>query len=361
MSEPRHKGSPKNERTENFLRAAEFRYPKWIPARVGIMPATWRRHREELEKIVLEHPKVFPEFKPGSINFDSLLAGPTYRKGKVRDNWGCVWQNIQEGLNAIVVEHPLSDWSALESYNPPDPEREGDFDPLPDWNEVRKRFEEEKEGGRLAVGGMPHGFMFMRLFYLRGFENFMMDIALEEPELERLIEMVLDYNLRVVRKWLEAGAEMMTFGDDMGMQDRLPISPEKWRKYMKPCYARVLGMCKEEGVLVHFHSDGHILEIIPDLVECGVTIINPQIRANTLEGLGRVAKGKVCIDLDLDRQMFPFATPQQIREHIREAIDRLALPEGGLMLYAECEPDVPLRNIEAICDALEEHCGPWWG
>jgi len=290
-----------------------------------------------------------------------MLLPPTrgIARGRSGTIGGASGGTLARGWDGVVVEHPLSDWSALENYRPPDPEREGDFGPLPDWGEVRRRFEEAKREGKLAVGGMPHGFMYMRLYYLRGFENFMADLALDDPNLRRLIDMVLDYNLKVVRKWLDAGAEMMNFGDDLGMQDRLPMSPEKWRRYLKPCYARIFGMCKEEGVLVRLHSDGHILEIIPDLVECGVTIINPQVRANTLEGLERVAKGRVCIDLDLDRQMFPFATPERIREHIKEAIDRLALPEGGLMLYAEVEPDVPLRNIEAICDCLEEFCGPW--
>ena len=61
---------------------------------------------------------------------------------------------------------------------------------------------------------------------------------------------------------------------------------------------------------------------------------------------------------DLDRQFFPFATPSQIEDHIGEVFEALHMPEGGLMLYAECEPDVPLENIDAICTALEKICSP---
>jgi hypothetical protein len=68
-------------------------------------------------------------------------------------------------------------------------------------------------------------------------------------------------------------------------------------------------------------------------------------------------KGKVCVDLDLDRQLFPFATPQQIDDHIRECIAALGSPQGGLWVKAECGPDVPLANVEAICSALERHRG----
>jgi len=66
----------------------------------------------------------------------------------------------------------------------------------------------------------------------------------------------------------------------------------------------------------------------------------------------------VCIHLDLDRQLFPFATPDEIKAHVHEAVDALGSDDGGLMLYAECEPDVPLGNIEALCDAFEAVGGP---
>jgi hypothetical protein len=106
---------------------------------------------------------------------------------------------------------------------------------------------------------------------------------------------------------------------------------------------------------VYLHSDGHILDIIPDLVECGMTVINPQIRANTLDGLVRVCKGKVCVNLDLDRQMFPFCGPADLDAHVKEAVVKLGSKDGGLMLSAECAPDVPLANIEAICQAFERY------
>jgi hypothetical protein len=141
------------------------------------------------------------------------------------------------------------------------------------------------------------------------------------------------------------------------MQNGLAIGEYKWRKYLKPCYARMYGMCHEAGASVYMHTDGHILPIIKDLVDCGVNVVNPQIRANGLAGLERECKGKVCVNLDLDRQMFPFCKPEDIDGHVREAIEYLGLPEGGLWLSAECGPDVPIDIIEAICVALEKYRG----
>ena len=142
------------------------------------------------------------------------------------------------------------------------------------------------------------------------------------------------------------------------MQTSLPVSPEMWRRFVKPSYEAMFGPCRDAGAPVYLHSDGHILEIIPDLVETGVRVVNPQVRANGLDGLVEVAKGRVAIDLDLDRQLFPFATPSELDDHVGEAHEALRSDAGGLTLYAEIEPDVPLENVEAICCALERVCKP---
>lgn len=308
---------------ENCFRTMEFRYPEWIVTSVSLMPATWRKYREALEDIVARHPILFGEYKRGSRNFDELSG--TYQEGDYTDEWGCTWRNIAPGLDGQVVGHPLLDREAVRTFEAPPPGK-----------------------------GLPHGFMFQRLYYLRGFENLMMDFAEKPPELQMLIDKVLEHNLAVVQNRLKDHPKIVHFGDDLGNQVRLPIHPETFRKYLKPCYAQIFGACREAGAHVYLHSDGHLLDIIPDLIECGVTVLNPQVRANTLDGLVSMCKGKVCINLDLDRQLFPFCTPEDIYDHVQEATMKLGSKEGGLMLHAECEPDVPLENIEAICQALEE-------
>jgi uroporphyrinogen decarboxylase len=143
--------------------------------------------------------------------------------------------------------------------------------------------------------------------------------------------------------------------DDLGIQNALPISPEKWRRYLKPCFARIYQPFRDAGHYVYIHTDGHILEIISDLIDCGVNVLNPQVGANGIENLASVCKGKVCVDLDLDRQQFPFWSPEEIDAHIREAVEILGSPEGGLWLKAELGEEIQVENIEAICAGLEEH------
>ncbi len=339
--------------TVNFLKTIYFDYPKWVPCRVGLMPATWMKRREKLEDLVLKHPRLFPEYIKGSRDFD-YIYNPLYESGTHVDCWGVVWKNISRGLDSIPVSHPLEDWSDFDHYIPPDPLKDDMFGPR-DWNKIEQELKEKKKKGGLAVGReLPHGFMFMKLYYLRGFENLMLDMATGEPLLDSLISMVEDYNSAVIEKLLNLGAEYMHFGDDLGMQRSLPISPAMWRQYLKPAYDRMFRPCREAQVPIYFHSDGHILEIIQDLIDVGVTIVNPQSGANGMDNLAKIVKGKAAVDLDLDRQIFPFASPDKIREHIRQAYEKFYMPEGGFMLYAECEPDVPLENIQAICVEFEE-------
>ena len=347
----------RNPTTINYLRALYFDYPEWTPFVISLMPATWMKHRTGLEEIVLSHPHLFPGYQRGDRDFDAI-TNPLYELGLHTDCWGIVWQNIERGLDSIPIVHPLADWSTLTTYQPPDPLRDAQFG-VRDWAAVERQLGAAKARGDLLEGNpLPHGFLYMMLFYLRGFENLMLDMASDEPRLGPLLQMIEAYNLPVIAKYLALGTEYMRFGEDLGIQKSLPISPTMWRKFIKPSYERMFGPCRDRGVPVYMHSDGNILDIIPDLIEVGVRVLNPQIRANGLAGLQEIAKGKVVIHIDLDRQLFPFATPSQIEDHIGAIFDGLYLPQGGLMLHAECEPDVSLQNIEAICRAVERVCKP---
>lgn len=313
---------------DDRLKAMRFESPDFIPVHVSFLPSAWIKYRDELDAIVRRHPVLFGAPKPDR-NYDEIWS-PTYAAGDHVDAWGCVWSNVHQGREAIVTGHPL-------------PRRE----------DVRTL--------RLPIrdAGLPHGFMYLRLQDLRGFEELMIDFAEEPPELQMLIDAVLAYNRRQLEIELNKRDQpgMMHFGDDLGMQHALPISPDKWRKYLKPCYADLYGRCHAAGHTVYMHTDGQIFPIIPDLIACGVNVLNPQIRANGLDNLVRTCRGKVCVNLDLDRQLFPFCTPADIDRHVREAVEALGAPEGGLWLQAEVDDGVPLVNIEAICTALERYRG----
>ncbi len=98
-----------------------------------------------------------------------------------------------------------------------------------------------------------------------------------------------------------------------------------------------------------------IMEIVPDLVEIGLNVINPQFSCMDLKELGKITNHKLCISTDVDRQqVLPFGTPEEVREYVRNVFELLARPEGGLIWRGEVGPDVPLENVEAMLKAFYE-------
>jgi hypothetical protein len=340
---------------ENWLRVVEFRSPEWIPVSLGFAPIVWRTYRERLEEIILRHPVLFPGHKEGSVDFDAPF-GPVYREGEYyRDNWGCLWYNAQDGLEGQVVESPLADWEALESYQPPDLLTQTERGSR-DWTAIAAAVAKQKEQGHLTWGDGER--LFDRLYFLRGFENLMMDFATDDPHLPRLIEMLTEYEMQLVKRWLALGVDVIGFHTDIGSQKALMISPAKFRQYVKPMFKELFQTCRRAGTHVSLSSDGCLLEIVDDLIECGVSVHDPQVRANTIDGIARAYKGRLCATVDLDRQMFPFCTPDDIWRQVEEAVTKVGTPQGGLMLAAAVYgADVPLENIEALCAALEHFRG----
>ena len=257
----------------------------------------------------------------------------------------------------VDSEAPLADWKALDTYQPPDINKTSRYRGWRDWDRIKIDLEDEEKRGLVRRG---HGEnLFDLLCQLRGFENLMVDIATDDPHLPRLINMVTEYKMRLVQKWLSIGVDIdiISFHTDIAMQDRLMISPAKFRKYIKPMFKQIFLPIRSAGVHVHLSSDGRMLEIVDDLIECGVSMHGPQTEANTLEGIERFYKGKICINLDFDRQRLPFYRPSDIKDRMREAVERLSLPEGGLMVFCYVnDTNTPLKNIEAMCEAGYEYC-----
>ena len=346
---------------DNYLSTAAFQGGEWIPCDLHISAASWLSLREDLEEVVARHPTLFPDFQPQRFDYDNWPYDPTYRPNqRFTDAWGCVWDNAWGGLEGQVVEHPLTDWSALETYQVPDPMVTADRGPA-DWPAARKHIAEQREAGQLTSGNLSHGFLVMRLWYLRGFERLMLDLAEEPPQLGRLIDLVTDHNLRMVREWLSMGLDMMSFGEDLGSQKASLFSPATFRQWIAPAYRRLMQPCRERGAHVYLHCDGHLLELVDDLIDCGVTILNPQDLCNGIDNLAQHVKGRLCISLDIDRQrIVPYGTPREIRELIREEVMKLGSPQGGFMFAGGIYPPTPPENVDALCSALEEFRTYWW-
>ena len=353
---------------ENWLRAIEYRHPEWIPCWVSLAPNMWKHYTQDLVSMALAHPRLMSGFSAeGITDFSSMPLG--YRAGEtLTDKWGCQRLCLQDGIAGLATSHPLADWAAMATYKAPDP-LAGSLDEITQghwaflhgrsvpltWPEADREFRERRKRGELVIGDGEK--LLDRLYFLRGFENLMIDFATEPPELDRLFDMLLSYEQRLTAHWLELGVDAVSYHTDFATQTGLMISPQCFRKYLVPLFSRIFQACRRAGVHVILSSDGVTLDVADDMKECGVTMHDPQIRANTVPGIAKAFKGKMCVVVDLDQQGFPFMSPAEIRAQIDEVIDAIALPEGGLMVRANFnDTTTPLANIDAAMTTMEDLC-----
>jgi uroporphyrinogen decarboxylase len=340
---------------ENLLRAVRFERPETIPMVFHINPACWQHYpHDALQGLMAEHPLLFPGFTPSAKVTPDF--SPVQRKDQpYRDPWGCVWQTSEDGIVGVVTEHPLADWDALDEYQAPDPERTDGLVPV-DWESIGQTIATEKKRGSLLQATLRHGHTFLQLCDIRGYQALMFDMADDEPNLWRLAGMLEEFNLAVVGKYIASGAEWMSYPDDLGMQAGPMISPVHFRKYITPSYRRLMRPALEAGCVVHMHSDGDIRLLVDDMVSSGVQVVNLQDRVNGIDWIAERFAGRVCIDLDIDRQeVTPKGRPRDIDALIREEVEKLGRHEGGLMMIYGLYPEVPLENVEALMDAMETY------
>ena len=307
-----------------------FQHPQHIPVSVGLLPATWMKYRQELDALVRRHPVVFGEDQPAERDYDAIWR-ETYRAGEHVDAWGCVWRNLRTGMEAMVTGHPVPTREAVHALKAP-----------------------------VEDIGLPHGFMYLRLGDLRGFEEVMIDFAEEPPELQMLIDIVLQYNLRQLDKLLaeRTAPQILYFGDDLGMQTGPQFSPRMFKEFFQPRYTLLWGTAKKlADVKVMLHCCGGIYPLLPGLIEAGLDIIQP-VQTNARDMEPERLKQEFGRDICLwgggcdTQHVLPRGTPEEVTENVRRNVSVLA-PGGGFVFQQihNVMADVPPENIVAMLEA----------
>ncbi len=341
---------------ENYLRAVRFEFPDYIPMVFAINAACWQSYPQDfLAEQMERHPLLFSKESIPALPYTPYFPPVARKDEPYTDDFGCVWTTTTDGITGTVTGHPLADWSRFPEYRAPDPDHCSGIGPV-DWNEVKESF--SRTPTQLHMAGLRHGHTFLQLCDLRGYENLLFDMTDEEPLLYDLIELVEDFNMGIVRHWLDCGVDVMTYAEDLGMQVGPMLSPEQFRQYILPSYRRLMAPAKEKGLPIHMHSDGDIRALVDDLIDGGVEIINLQDLVNGVDWIRQRFAGKICIDLDIDRQSVTrFGTPQQVDELIKEEVSKLGSKSGGLTMIYGLYPGIPLENVTALMDAMEKYMG----
>jgi len=274
------------------------------------------------------------------------------------DPWGVTWQHVScadgKGSYTEMVEHPLAgDDSLLDSYRVPDAEEPGQYEELA---MLVRRFGKTHS----IVGGVSCS-VFEGPWYLRGMERFLQDLLVNKDYAHRLIDLVSGFYLKAGLRLVEMGCDILLAGDDVGMQDRMLISPALFREFLKPRYGRLFGEYKRAnpGLRIAAHICGFIEPVIDDLVEAGLDILNPvqplaMDPAVLKKRYGRRLSFWGAVD---DQKVMPFGSPRDVEAEVRLRISQLA-PGGGYILCPShnLQPTTPMENVHAFYRAAERCC-----
>ncbi|MGA2181979.1 MAG: uroporphyrinogen decarboxylase family protein [Bryobacteraceae bacterium] len=264
------------------------------------------------------------------------------------DWWGAGWDTRTEGYWHAFA--PLKDSLDLDCY------------PWPDPNEAALLSAAERtilgDGANYFIAPNLGMCLFERAWSLRGFDALLMDMLERTEWVEELLDRITGIQLSLSRRFLAAGVDGGYFGDDYGAQRAMLFSPRMWRRLIKPRLAKLFAVFVDAGLPVILHSDGDIRAILPDLVEIGLTTLNP-VQPEVLDHawLQREYGAKLSFYGGISTQgVLPSGTVEEVRA-ATIACARALAPEGtGLLLGPShrMQSDIPARNVEAMLDAFDE-------
>lgn len=341
---------------ENYLKTVRFETPEYIPMQFYINDSCWHHYPQEflLEQIE-RHPLLFRNVEIPKLPYTPDYHNVARKETPYVDDFGCLWETSEDGITGTVTKHPLSDWDDFADYIFPDPEKVMGIGPI-DWEKEKNTIAGLKEKGELVRRGLRHGHTFLQLCDIRGYEDLLCDMVDEEARLFQLIEGIEKFNMHLIRKYVDLEVDVLEYAEDLGMQAGPMISPEYFRTYIQPSYQRLMQPAREKGIVVHMHSDGDIKLLADDLVKGGVDVINMQDMVNGVDWIAERFSGKVCIDLDIDRQFVsPRGTPEEIDELIKTEVQKIGCKEGGLSMVYGLYGGIPLENVKAVMDAMEKY------
>jgi len=338
-----HPGASEPTSRELVEQTLAFDGPPRIPRQLWVLPWAELHHPQELEEILASFPgdvcssPLFYTTPPPS-------QGNRYVDGRYVDEWGCVWERLEEGVIGEVRQPVIREWKDLDSLRVPVECLTLDTAKIDEFCRSTSRY--------VVSGVFPRPFE--RLQFLRGAQQTYFDLADRPPELHALLKLLHEFFTAELEAWAKTEVDALMIMDDWGSQHSMLISPGAWRELFLPLYRDYVEIAHGAGKPLFMHSDGWITDILPDLIELGVDAINAQVFLMGVEELGEAFAGKITFWGELDRQrILPRATIEEVREaarRMRQAFHR----GGGLIAQCEFGPAARPENVRAFFEAFDE-------
>jgi len=363
---------------ERLIRSLRHEPVDQVPADLGgiVTGITKRAYQKLIHYLGLEEdPPVFDRKQqlviPSEEVLQILKIDTRYLFPGPRDEWKCEIREEEQGFSYVdewgiemfmprdqglyfdMVKHPLAHSSKedLDKYPWPAPDDPG----LTRGLRERARWLYENTDYALVAWG--NASIFERAWYLRGFMQFFSDLILNPDFACALMDKLLEWNLSFLDHYLGAigdWIQVLQLSDDLGHQEGLLLSPEMYRKYIKPRQAELIRFIrKRTNAFIFYHTCGAVFELIPDLIEIGVDVLNPvQVSAKGMDPV-RLKKefgNKIAFWGGIDTQsLLPYATPEEVRRQTRIRILQLGRNSGYVLNPVHnIQADVPPENILAL-------------
>jgi uroporphyrinogen decarboxylase len=331
-------------RKERMRRAVNYEAVDRIPTQINYTAVMGQKIADHF-KISVDR---LPDFLGNHMmRVDLRYPGRLSDDGEVKfDWWGVGFDTKEEGYFAAVS--PLQENPELDNHLWPDPQ---DPQLLKDVEQIIKAY------GDTYFLTPNFGFvLFERAWTLRGFEQFFMDMATDPGFTNDLLDRITEIQLALIHRYLDLGVDGGYFGDDYGAQKNLLFSPRMWRKFIKPRLAQLFAPFRERGLPVLMHSDGQIQKILPDLVEIGLTTLNP-VQPEVIDHawLRENFRGDLAFYGGISTQtVLPYGSPDEVRKAVSDCAAELS-PDGTGLLIAPSHrmmTDIPMANVFAMLDAF---------
>jgi uroporphyrinogen decarboxylase len=338
---------------ERVEMALNFEQPDRTPVFASFVPEIEQRLRSELG---ISGADIGAALGNDMIKACAGLEMSFYGKPepKYTDPWGIQWQYIKNdtGVYTEIAGHPLAgDRAKLDSFEIPDPLEDSQYDDF--------RNKKELYGNEKWMIGSSQISIFEACWYLRGLDTFMMDMALDPDYAEKLMDKVMQFPLKAAKKYIELGADMIWFGDDVAMQTGMMMSVDMWRSFFKDRYAQLFAECKKlnPNIKIAYHSCGQCTEILDDMIEIGLDVLNPlqPMAIDPFETKKRYGNrlalfGGLCV-----QHTMPYGSVEDVRNAVAKLIAELGKGGGYILAPAHhIQADTSIENIRTFYAAARK-------
>lgn len=276
------------------------------------------------------------------------------------DFWGNEWIEAKNEYNTYYDIHKpgLANAQSLEEIM--------DYEwPSLDWwdySAIPKAIEAHSKKSERAIMFFAGG-SFETPWYIRGFEQFLMDLYIAPEITDAICQKVTEYYKARAMRVLEAAdgkIDIIGSGGDIGGEEGMILNPDLWRERIKPYSKQLIRTFKDMGLGTFYHSCGSLVPAINDLIEIGLDVLEPiQVTAKGMqpEPLFEEFGDRVSFHGAIDEvHLLPHSTPKEVYEETQRIISILGKNHGFIVSPShQVQGDTSVENVLAIYKAAQDY------